>query len=435
MSSYVPDGWVDTSIAQLTADNSLFKDGDWVESKDQDPFGNNRLIQLADIGDGRFINKSSRFLNDEQFSRLNCTELEKGDILVARMPEPLGRACIYPLKSIRAATIVDVAVIRTKNADHYWLMSAINSSMFRHHIDLNASGTTRTRIARGALAKLRLIAPPLPEQLKIAQILTSVDEVIEKTQAQIDKLKDLKTAMMQELLTKGIGHVEFKDSPVGTIPVGWDCVQLETLLANTKYPMRSGPFGSALLKHELVLSGHPYLGIDNVHIERFDKSYKRYVDDKKFDQLKRYSVFEDDVMITIMGTVGRSCVVPKGVGKALSSKHVWTMTFDDQKCLSNLICWQLNYSTWVRNQFKNESQGGVMESISSKTLKQLWLPLPPIIEQRKISKAHDVISKLIESKCKKLKSTKSIKKALMQDLLTGKVRVNTEQSNPALAVG
>ena len=66
----------------------------------------------------------------------------------------------------------------------------------------------------------------MAEQQKIASILTSVDEVIEKTEAQISKLQDLKKGMMQELLTKGIGHTEFKDSPVGRIPKGWEVVKL-----------------------------------------------------------------------------------------------------------------------------------------------------------------------------------------------------------------
>src|SRR5690554_2284690 len=185
MSNTVPEGWRESSIGEITSKNSLFSDGDWVESKDQDQAGANRLIQLADVGDGVFVNKSSRFMNDEQFDRLKCTALKKNDILIARMPDPLGRACLYPLEAGRAATVVDVAVIRTPNADHYWLMSAINSSEFRYQIDLNASGTTRTRIARGTLSQIRVLEPPLPEQQKIAAILSSVDNVIEKTRAQI----------------------------------------------------------------------------------------------------------------------------------------------------------------------------------------------------------------------------------------------------------
>src|SRR5690554_2356870 len=77
--------------------------------------------------------------------------------------------------------------------------------------------------------KFLISVPPLPEQQKIATILSSVDDVIGKTRAQIDKLKDLKTGMMQELLTKGIGHTEFKDSPVGRIPAEWTVKKLDDL--------------------------------------------------------------------------------------------------------------------------------------------------------------------------------------------------------------
>ena len=82
----------------------------------------------------------------------------------------------------------------------------------------------RERNHSDSLETLRkiILIPPLPEQKKIASILTSVDEVIENTQKQIDKLQDLKKATMNELLTKGIGHTEFKDSELGRIPKSWE---------------------------------------------------------------------------------------------------------------------------------------------------------------------------------------------------------------------
>lgn len=297
------------------------------------------------------------------------------------------------------------------------------------------SGSAQPQITGAGLKAIEIPAPPLPEQQKIATILSSVDNVIEKTRAQIDKLKDLKTGMMQELLTKGIGHTEFKDSPVGRIPVGWEVVNLECLLASVDYSMRSGPFGSSLLKHELVEIGVPYLGIDNVHVERFERKFKRFVTTEKYQELSKYAVRENDIMVTIMGTVGRCCVVPKGVGRALSSKHVWAMTFDQEKYCPELICWQINYATWVERQLKNESQGGVMESISSKTLKSLVIPLPPMNEQRKIAEAHSKISKIISKKSKKMMSLMNFKKALMQDLLTGKVRVNVHSEQKEAVAG
>ena len=91
----IREDWTEVIIEELLTDNDIFKDGDWVESKDQDPNGDVRLIQLADIGDGEFINKSNRFLTTKKAKELNCTFLQEKDILVARMPHPLGRATIF----------------------------------------------------------------------------------------------------------------------------------------------------------------------------------------------------------------------------------------------------------------------------------------------------------------------------------------------------
>jgi type I restriction enzyme S subunit len=432
MSNLVPDGWLDTSIAQLTLDNSLFKDGDWVESKDQDPSGNNRLIQLADIGDGRFINKSSRFLNDEQFSRLNCTELEKGDVLVARMPEPLGRACIYPLKSIRAATIVDVAVIRTKNADHYWLMSAINSSIFRRDIDLNASGTTRTRIARGALAKLRLIAPPLPEQQKIAQILTSVDEVIEKTKAQIDKLKDLKTGMMQELLTNGIGHLEFKDSQVGRIPVGWEVVPLFELI----HVMESG-WSPQCETFPAQVGEWGVLKTTSVKWDGFNYKENKKLP-KNLDARIPSQVNAKDILITRAGPADRVGVVayvdevPEKI--MLSDKIIRLKT--KQICSPKFLSIWLSSDT-TKNYIASRISGLAQSqtNISQDILKKCPCVLPSMKEQENIADAISSLEQRLQNLVAKHIQQKALKKALMQDLLTGKVRVNAEQSNSPLTVG
>ncbi|MDM2059987.1 restriction endonuclease subunit S, partial [Mycobacteroides abscessus] len=99
----------EVALADLLSDG-LFVDGDWVESKDQDPDGDVRLIQLADVGDGVFRDRSSRFLTSEKAKELRCTFLEPGDVLVARMPEPLGRACIFPGVGQPAVTAVDVCI-------------------------------------------------------------------------------------------------------------------------------------------------------------------------------------------------------------------------------------------------------------------------------------------------------------------------------------
>lgn len=188
--------------------------------------------------------------------------------------------------------------------------------------------------------------------------------------------------------------------------------------------MRSGPFGSSLLKDELVVKGIPFLGIDNIFIERFVSVFHRFVTRQKYNELIRYSVFPRDVIITIMGTVGRCCVVPASVTKALSSKHLWTMTFDANRIYPELVCWQLNHARWVKAWFTRYAQGAVMEAIQSSTLRNLRLPVPKIEEQKLILDRYITCTRSIETEQKHRDKLRQQKQGLMHDLLTGRVRVN-----------
>ena len=165
----LPDGWTLATISELIGRGGIFVDGDWVESKDQDPSGDVRLIQLADVGDGVYLDKSSRFLTAKKSRELNCTYLASGDVLIARMPDPLGRACIYPGDPKTSVTAVDVCIVRTGEygPDHHWLAWFVNSPDFRDNVALLQSGSTRKRISRRNLATIALPIPPFPEQRRI----------------------------------------------------------------------------------------------------------------------------------------------------------------------------------------------------------------------------------------------------------------------------
>lgn len=182
----LPNGWSPTTVKELAGTSGLFVDGDWVESKDQDPAGNIRLLQLADIGDGRFLDKSDRWINEDAFERLRCTELAAGDVLIARMPDPLGRACLMPTLEERCVTVVDVAALRVdpQVANDRWVMHAINAPQLRAEMNVQASGTTRKRISRGNLGNLQVPLPPRAEQQRIADkldtVLARVDGVNER---------------------------------------------------------------------------------------------------------------------------------------------------------------------------------------------------------------------------------------------------------------
>ena len=301
-------------------------------------------------------------------------------------------------------------------------------------IDLRAlnEATGVPSLSRNLLYKISTPTPPPDEQSKIAEVLSTVDRAIEDTEALIAKQQRIETGLMQDLLTRGIdeqGNLrseqthEFKDSPLGRIPMEWEVRDLQSLLANVSSPMRSGPFGSALLKEQLVESGVPLLGIDNVLPERFVPDFKRFVSPKKAVQLHRYRVRPRDLMITIMGTVGRCCVVPENIGEALSSKHVWTLSLNQDLYSPFLACLQINHSPWVHDHFARDEQGGIMASIRSETLRTTRLPTPPPPEMLRIEQVLRAAADDLQQIENMMGKVAALKTGLMQDLLTGNRRV------------
>ncbi len=146
----------------------------------------------------------------------------------------------------------------------------------------------------------RFVIPYVPNEIaqaQIAEILDTADAVLHGTVRTIAKLQAVKRGLLQDLLTRGVDdnfemrdphrHPEaFQQSELGPIPVSWTVVPLTRLLVNGRSAMRSGPFGSSLLKAELVEQGIPLLGIDNVEVERLVPTYTRFVSNAKFGELR-----------------------------------------------------------------------------------------------------------------------------------------------------
>ena len=269
-----------------------------------------------------------------------------------------------------------------------------------------------------SFAQIPCTIPPLPEQNNIAEILSGIDRQVGLISRAIDSNRAARNALMESIFHEGHRKATNRSDE-------WRIWTVEELLANSATPMRSGPFGSALLKEELADEGIPFLGIDNVKTEEFIPTFKRFLPPQKFQQLSRYEVFPHDVMITIMGTVGRSCVVPAGIGPCVSSKHTWTMTFDRHKVAPEIVCWQLNHFTRTRKRFSEGSQGGVMDAISSQTLRETEVPFPTaqdladrILGYYKISLRHEKEMRA------RLEKTRLLKSAVSSDLLSGRKRVS-----------
>jgi type I restriction enzyme, S subunit len=259
-----------------------------------------------------------------------------------------------------------------------------------------------------------LLRPPLLEQQKIAAILTAVDEVIESTQAQINKLKDLKTGLMQELLSKGIGHTEFKDSSVGQIPKAWDVSILEDAVFEVVVGIVVQP------TQYYVESGVPALRSANVRETGLNGANLKYISHEANEKLKKSRLEEGNLVTVRTGYPGTTAVVDKQFEGANCIDVIITRpknTID-----SNYLC------TWINSDCGKgqvlKAQGGLAQQhFNVGDMKRMLVALPPLNEQIKISKILKTVTLKIELINVRLDKIQKHKKALMQDLLTGKVRV------------
>jgi len=267
------------------------------------------------------------------------------------------------------------------------------------------------------MKKVCLPIPPLSEQKKIASILTSVDEVIENTQKQIDKLQDLKKATMNELLTKGIGHTEFKDSELGQIPKSWETKRLGD---NAYIKARIGWRG--LSSSEYTDEG-PYL-IAGKHLKKGKIQWSKcdHISEERFDESYEIKLLENDLIISKDGTIGRLGFVNNLPGPATINGTMMLIR-PNSNLYSKFVYYYLEGDKF--SELVNEKvSGSSVPHIFQRDMVEFSVDCPPLTEQMKIASILTSMDKNIEEKQHKLTQTQSLKKSLMQDLLTGKVRVN-----------
>lgn len=207
------DEW---TLCELISLCELFTDGDWIEAKDQSKKGI-RLIQTGNVGVATFVDKPNhrKWISEETFDRLHCKEVLPGDILISRLPEPAGRACITPILDTKMITAVDCTIARIdKKSSPDFLVQYLSSDRYFNEVNLALAGGTRQRISRSNLSKVLIPIPQdLAEQEKIGALFKKLDSVITLCQSEHKKLIKVKSSMLEVMFPKDgaeVPEVRFK---------------------------------------------------------------------------------------------------------------------------------------------------------------------------------------------------------------------------------
>ena len=288
-----------------------------------------------------------------------------------------------------------------------------------------SQGSTFVAVNKADLCGLEIPFPPSTEQRKIAAILSSVDDAIEKTQAVIAQVQVVKRGLMQELLTRGLPgrHTRFKQTEIGEIPEEWRVVAIGALGHDSRTAVRTGPFGSSMKTKDFRSSGVPVITIQSIGEGELYEPGLFFTSEGKADELSEYSVAEGDLVFSRVADIGRSLAVDARLSGWLISPNLIRIRPDRRKADARFMMYAITLAKGVVRQIISISGNAGRPVVSSSILRRLCIPVPKLGEQREISRAGQRLESRIRTEMAKVNLLKELKGALMSVLLTGELRV------------
>jgi type I restriction enzyme S subunit len=321
------------------------------------------LVGLEDIQDGGRGGITIRSTKPQDIESLK-TLFFRGDILYGKLRPYLNKVGIVQESGLCSTEIW--AFSPTDLVNSQFAAFFLASSLFVDRVESLTKGANLPRLDTEAFDSIEIPLPPLSEQQHIVQILQHAEE--------IRRLRTEAEAKTAELIPAIFSNTFLAPYTASS----WKETTLAKIAAKHENSIRTGPFGSDLLHSEFVDHGIPVLGIDNAVANRFRWGERRYISAAKYTDLSRFRVHPNDVMITIMGTVGRVAIAPSDLTEAISTKHLCVITPDATKILPSFLWATLLHNPSVRSQTKAVGKGAIMEGWNSKIIRSLRFALPPL---------------------------------------------------------
>lgn len=274
-------------------------------------------------------------------------------------------------------------------------------------------GGTRAKLNQKALRTLPIFLPPLSEQHSIAEILSSVDESIQATQAVIEQAERVKRGLMEELLTGGLGSEAIER---GEVPEGWKKITLQSISEFITKGATPTTYG-----YGWESSGVPFFRSECVSENGFTERGMAFISNEAHDALSRSVVEAGDFLISITGNVGRVAIVPNDIPVANINQHIARVRVTSNELEKQFIYYALSSPT-QRRLFNSIVTGQAYPQLSLKQIRETVVLAPSFKEQKRIAEILSSVDETIASHKANIEQQSRVKKGLMDDLLTGKVR-------------
>ena len=431
----IPQSWYINKVKYLaTEPDSLFLDGNWIESDVIEENGI-RYLTTGNVGAGFYKEQGSGYVSEKTFCELHCLKVYPGDLMISRLNEPIGRACIVPYDEDYYVVAVDNVILRpNKEYCKKFLMYAMNTDGYTEHGNMIARGATMSRVSRSQLGQFWIAFPNFEEQQRIADFLdkrcAQIDSIAADLEKQIDILQKYKKSLITETVTKGLDKtVPMKDSGIdwiGDIPWNWDVKRLKFTLELCNDNMKVGPFGSALSGNDYTDHGK-WVYNQRIVLDNNFQEGDVFISEEKYAEMRGFSVRAGDILITTRGTIGKTAIVPNNAPEGILHPCIIKFRVNSDYIEPQLLQMIFNETDFVKEQFVLLSNATTIEVIYSYSLKDIILPIIPKREQEEILNYLfgncEKIDDIMQKKQEQLETIKKHKKSLIYEYVTGKKRV------------
>lgn len=428
----IPSSWEINKVKYLaTEPGTLFLDGDWIESDVIEESGI-RYLTTGNVGAGFYKEQGCGYISEKTFSELHCLNVYPGDLMISRLNEPIGRACIIPDTESRYVVAVDNVILRPNaNYNKKFIMYGMNADGYAEHANMIARGATMSRISRSQLGQFWLAFPNIEEQQAIADFLdkecAQIDSIATDLEKQIALLQQYKKSLITETVTKGLDKsVPMKDSGVewiGEIPEHWEISRVRHLasLCSGATPSKDVlsywegniPWVSSQeVKSDIIKD-------TSLHIseEAINSCSTQLMPAGTLVMVVRSGILQHTIPVALLG-------VPATINqdiKAFQFNHLMLPAYfkyyiqgENDALLSVII--------------KDKT---TVESVDNQLLLSLKIMVPPIEEQKAIvaflNYKCGYIDKILNDKQEQLNLLMQHKKSLIYEYVTGKKRVKEVQ--------
>lgn len=407
-----PDNWQQLEFGALVKD--MGDGGTPPRNKPEYFNGNINWCTVTDIQ--RFISDTEEKLSALGL-RNSSAKLWPENSIILSTGATIGRVGIAQVRTATKQGITGIVLKEDKvDANYiYYLLNSLTNLLNRY-----SQGSTFREIRPPLLSRISVLVPPLPEQHKIAETLSMVDETIEKTDAIIRGTRQLNKGLIQRLFTEGIGHTKLKETNIGRMPEDWEIVNLGSMITVLTDYHANGSYES--LKANVTLLSDPDYAImvRTVNFEQNDWENLKYISEHAYNYLEKSKVHSNDLVMNKIANPGRVFFVPNVDMPMSLGMNLFLIRMKEDLALNKFYYYYLRYREGYVKRF---TAGSTTETITKEAVRRLKVVAPRLSEQQQIVQILSEVDAKIETEQAYMAELEQLKKGLMQVLLTGKVRV------------